>query len=37
MVIQASRQTPQSAVEEPSVITFPYEVILRSSSGPAPS
>jgi LacI family transcriptional regulator len=37
MVIQAGRQFPSSPVDRQSVITLPYEVILRSSSGPAPA
>jgi LacI family transcriptional regulator len=37
MVIQASRQFQSKRVERPSIITLDYEVILRSSSGSAPS
>ena len=37
MVIQARQQTRPNATERASTITFAYEVILRSSSGSAPT
>jgi len=37
MVIQARQQTLPNATERASTITFAYEVILRSSSGSAPT